>query len=144
MSGIPGPRIGRTLGALPAQGDRDFKWTTLDAAGYQGAVPEFPLPQPRARELQLWAELWRTPQAIEWARLDLVRNVALYTRIFVDNELPGAKAGDLNILRQMTDSLGLSIPGMRAARWRISTDELDEDELDEGDAPKSVRERVTS
>lgn len=144
MTGVSGPRIGRSISGLAAQGDRDFKWTTLDPAGYQGPIPDFPLPDVRPRELLLWQELWRTPQAIEWARLDLVRNVALYCRKFVDNELPGSKAGDLNILRQMTDSLGLSIPGMRAARWRISDTELDEDELDEVDAPKSVRERVAS
>ncbi|RTL65917.1 MAG: hypothetical protein EKK42_20440 [Pseudonocardiaceae bacterium] len=145
MAGISGPRIGRTLGNLPAQGDRDFKWRTLDARGYQGPIPEFPLPEIRARESDLWLELWRTPQAIEWKRLNLVRQVALYVRKSVDTEMPDTKAADMLTLRQMTDSLGLSIPGMRAHRWRISEDETPdefEDEAPEDDADvPDIRDR---
>jgi len=146
MAGISGPRIGRSLSALPAQGDRDFKWRTLDAAGYQGRIPEFPLPEARERELELWDELWRTPQAIEWARLNLVREVAYYVRKSIDVEMPGAKSSEMLTLRQSRDSLGLSIPGMRAHRWRISEDEdpfQDDDELSEEEERTSLRDSMT-
>lgn len=142
MSGISGPRIGRTLGALPAQGDRDFKWKTLDASGYRGALPEFPLPEIRDRERMLWVELWKSPQAIEWSRLNLDLQVAFYVRKCIDNEMPGAKSPDLTIMRQMADSLGLTLPGMRAHRWRISEDELDDFE-DDSEPTKSLRDRMT-
>ncbi len=130
MTGISGPKIGRTLNAIGSNSDKDFKWKTLDAAGYKGPLPEFPLPELRVRESQLWEKLWTTPQAIEWSRLDLTLQVAFYVRKCIDNEMPGAKAPDLTIMRQMQDSLGLSLPGMRAHRWRISEDELDDFEDD--------------
>lgn len=140
MSGIAGPRIGRSVSGLPAQGDRDFKWRTLDARGYQGPIPTFPLPEVRDREVELWDELWRYPQAIEWKRLNLVRQVAIFVRKSVDTEMPGSRAADMLTLRQLTDSLGLSIPGMRAHRWRISEDELpdDVDDTDDDELTESV------
>lgn len=143
MSGISGPKIGRSLSAITGNGDKDFKWKTLDAAGYKGPVPEFPLPEMRVRESQLWEKLWTSPQAIEWNRLDLTLQVAFYVRKCIDNEMPGAKAPDLTIMRQMQDALGLSLPGMRAHRWRISEDELDDFEELEHETAGNPRDRLS-
>lgn len=144
MAGVSGPRIGRNLSSLPAQGDRDFKWKTLDADGYQGSIPKFPLPEVRDGEQLLWDELWRTPQAFEWKRLNLVREVAYFVRKSIDVEMPGAKSSEMLTLRQSRDSLGLSVPGMRAHRWRISEDELDEfEDADEPEDEEDLRDVMT-
>ena len=43
---------------------RGYSLTALPSEGYSGPVPPFPLPVPAARELELWAEAWASPQAI--------------------------------------------------------------------------------
>ena len=46
---------------------RGYSLTALPAEGYRGPVPEFPLDDATDRELEVWAQLWRTPQAAAWA-----------------------------------------------------------------------------
>ena len=52
---------------------RGLAFRTLDAAGYSGVVPEFPLPASESddsvsdRERRIWETLWTYPQAIVWA-----------------------------------------------------------------------------
>src|SRR5690606_4139403 len=74
---------------------RGFTLTALPAEGYSGPVPNFPLPDPTERELDVWAEVWRTPQACAWSLPSeswRQRTVALWVRTSVRCEEPDAPA----------------------------------------------------
>ncbi len=69
-------RSGRQRDPDSARSDRaGYKLTALPAQGFTGKVPEFPLPDPSPRELVVWAQAWRTPQAV--CVVDAVGVVAL-------------------------------------------------------------------
>ncbi len=112
--------------------------TQLPSEGRQGDVPAWPLPDPREAELEVWAELWVSPQATMWERLGWTRAVARYTRTLVDAEVTGAPITLLGEVRQMEDRLGLTPMSMLRLRWEVVTDELE----DKRQAPPSkARER---
>lgn len=76
------------------------------------------------QEQQLWAELWATPQAVEWERLRWTREIALYVRWST-----AAALGDLHAAkeaRQWSDRLGLNSPALLRLRWEIVTADVDE------------------
>ncbi|MGW4802991.1 hypothetical protein [Kitasatospora sp. NPDC004272] len=101
--------------------DRDGNdWVVLPAAGRQGPAPEWPLPDPTFREEQLWEVLWAKPQAVVWERERQEHEVALYARRFCEAERGDSPVNLTTVVRQMADGLGLTIPGMRANRWRIA------------------------
>ncbi|MFD8949454.1 hypothetical protein ACFV0B_11425 [Streptomyces xanthophaeus] len=95
------------------------EWTILPAEGRQGATPDWPLTSQSDREADLWAGLWRKPQALMWERYDQTIEVALYVRRLAEAEEPKSVVVLSTLVRQMADSLGLTTPGMRANRWRI-------------------------
>ena len=69
------------------------------------------------RELELWRELWATPQAAQWERLRWTRTVAQYVRWEVLGE-----SGDMDAsreARQLSDRLGLSPMAMLRLRWEV-------------------------
>ncbi|MEW2415300.1 hypothetical protein AB0953_16515 [Streptomyces sp. NPDC046866] len=99
------------------------EWTILPAAGREGAAPDWPLTAPSDREAELWQRLWRKPQALMWERYGQETEVALYARRLAEAEEPGSFVNLSTLVRQMSDSLGLTTPGMRANRWRIDRDE---------------------
>ncbi|MFG2165531.1 hypothetical protein [Micromonospora chersina] len=78
------------------------------------------------READLWGRLWAKPQALMWERLGQELEVALYVRNLSLAELPGAPVNLGTLVRQYADSLGLTTPGLRANRWRITRDEVAE------------------
>jgi len=96
------------------------EWITLPAAGRPGDPPVWPLPSSVKRERDLWARLWAMPQAVEWERQGLELTVGMYVRRFVIGEKRSAPPAALTIIRQLADSLGLTTPGLRANRWKIS------------------------
>lgn len=95
------------------------EWTILPVEGREGAPPEWPLTEPSEREAELWAALWRKPQALMWERFGQEVEVALYARRLAEAEEPKSFVNLSTLVRQMSDSLGLTTPGMRANRWRI-------------------------
>ena len=95
-------------------------WLTLPAAGRDGDAPEWPLSLSSDAELARWAAIWCRPQAVEWLRLGLELEVAMYLRAVTVAEGADAKAADRTAVRQAQDALGLSIPGMLRNRWRIA------------------------
>ena len=104
--------------------DRDAgEWTVLPADGRLGATPDWPLTEESPREAELWADLWRKPQAIMWERFGQDVEVALYVRRLTEAELMDSRVNLSTLVRQMADSLGLTTPGMRANRWRITAEE---------------------
>jgi hypothetical protein len=99
------------------------EWTILPAEGRQGATPDWPLTEMSVREAELWADLWRKPQALMWERFGQELEVALYVRRLTEAELMDSRVNLSTLVRQMGDSLGLTTPGMRANRWRITAEE---------------------
>lgn len=128
---------------------RGLSLTALPAEGYDGEVPEFPLPQIKVydvyfedkkrvkefdaeatealwgRELELWAWAWRTPQAAAWAnepwRWDAV---AMWVRTRVVCEGGDALAADKNSLHRFADQIGMTPAGLRENGWKIAADQV--------------------
>lgn len=103
------------------------EWTILPAEGRQGATPDWPLTEQTDREAELWDRLWEMPQAFMWERCSQEIEVALYVRRLAEAEKPDAFVNLGTLVRQMADSLGLTMPGMRANRWRIERPSEDDD-----------------
>lgn len=101
----------------------------LPAEGYSGQVPEFPLDEATDRELEVWAELWRTPQAAAWASAAeswRQRTVALYCRTSVRCEDPEVPASLLAQLHRFGDQIGLTTAGLIEMGYRVASDEVAE------------------
>jgi hypothetical protein len=123
----------------------------LPAGGFTGEIPEFPLPkstayvivvdedgkrgkrvdddateEQRSRELEVWCEAWRTPQAIAWKR-EAWRwpVIGEYCRLktIVERD-PGANATLVGQLHRFRDQIGLTPAGMKENGWAIAADEL--------------------
>lgn len=103
--------------------DRDG-WTTLPSEGRPGDPPKWPLPELSDRESELWSRLWVTPQAVVWERFGQQLEVALYVRRLVEAERRDSPVALSTLVRQMSDSLGLTTPGLRSNRWTIAADEV--------------------
>lgn len=108
----------------------------LPSSGRTGRAPKFPIPLVRfdsaehqrlvrRLEAELWAELWKTPQAVAWERLGYTREVAQYVRWKAQAELGSIDAA--REARQLSDRLGLSPLAMLRLRWEVdASDELGE------------------
>lgn len=99
------------------------EWKVLPAEGRQGATPDWPLSEQTDRETELWNGLWEMPQALMWEQYRQHLEVAMYVRRLAEAEKPQSAVVLSTLVRQMADSLGLTTPGMRANRWRITADE---------------------
>jgi hypothetical protein len=116
-------------------------WTLLPAGGRTTPAPAWPLRTNVAqldadaadsrrevkadvddREAQVWADAWRSPQAVAWERLGWLHDVALYVRFVVVAERGDLKAA--GEVRQWSDRLGLNPAAMLRNRWKIAPDEL--------------------
>lgn len=138
----------------PSSGRSDragFSLTALPNGGYDGEVPEFPLPPAvviyeyfvqgegkireadegetasrRDREADLWAWAWRTPQAAAWAREPWRwQTVAMWVRTSAICESPDATAADKNALHRFADQIGLTPAGLRENGWAIAAAEIE-------------------
>lgn len=96
-------------------------WIRLPAAGRPGEPPKFPLPRPTKREKAVWAELWRTPQALMWDAAGQEREVANFVRTQVEAEARGAASSLRTLVLRMEEHLGLSQPGLARNHWIIDT-----------------------
>lgn len=126
-----------------------------------GDVPEFPLPRTfryewefddgkkyrvlseemteafRDRELAVWAESWRTPQAAAWARESWRwPTVAEFCRLKTVVELePDANASLVGQLHRFRDQIGLTPAGLKENGWQIVADEVSERREESAPAP---------
>ena len=119
-------------GADPTSGRSDrrgFSLTALPSQGYDGPPPEFPLAKPSDRELAVWAELWRTPQACAWSMPSeswRTPTVALYVRTRVRCEATDVPATLLGQLHRFADQIGLTTAGLAEMGWSVAKDTLSE------------------
>ena len=106
---------------------RGFKLTALPAGGYDGEVPEFPLPAASKRELEVWEQAWRTPQACAWSMPSeswRTSTVALWVRTKVRCEDPEAPASLLGQLHRFADQIGMTTAGLAEMGWAVARDEV--------------------
>jgi hypothetical protein len=88
----------------------------------------------------VWRRQWKRPQAVEWERNGQEEEVALYVRAMVDAETPGASSTSRILVRQLQDSLGISLPGMQRLRWHIGDPSTFKVAAEEGEKkPKTKR-----
>lgn len=113
----PDPKSGRSDA-------RGYSLTALPSGGFEGEVPDFPLPDASDRELDVWAEAWETPQACAWSIEPWSwAVVAEYCRLKVTVE-NGAAAAFTGQLHRYRDQLGLTPAGLRFNGWVIAPDEV--------------------
>lgn len=162
VSGGPRARSGPAPDPTSARAERRKPLSRLAAYGYQGEAPEYPLPRViirssdgkadrratsalRKRELEVWAELWRTPQAIAWAVEPWRhRTIALFTRLSVRTESPSSSAAETTAMLRMQEQIGLTPAGLALNGWTIVGDEIAERREEktpagEHDAPSPAR-----
>lgn len=126
--------------------DDQKSWVELDPAGYRGPVPEYPFAESEFAhpsdalnaEQEMWAKLWRKPQAAMWAKLGMENSLAMYVRSFLEASKPDAPASLRTAVLRMEGELGVSIIGMRGLRWRLKADDLAE-RREEKAAPKAKK-----
>lgn len=127
---------------------RGYSLTALPAQGYDGPVPDFPLPDPTPRELEVWQLAWRSPQACAWSMPSeswRSGTVALWVRVKVRCEDPEAGAALLGQLHRFADQIGMTTAGLAEMGWKVAVDETaDRRERQKKPAPrpKSSRDRM--
>jgi hypothetical protein len=95
------------------------------------------------RERALWEAEWRRPQAVMWAVNHQELEVAIYVRTLRQAENPKAPVAMRTLLRQLQESLGLSLPGLARNRWIIAASAATPAARATGtDGRPSVRERM--
>lgn len=104
---------------------RGLVFSALPSEGFDGTVPEFPLPDPNEREVELWGWAWSTPQACAWEREPWRwHSVAMWVRTAAICETDDATAADKNSLHRFADQIGLTPAGLRENGWKVAEDEL--------------------
>ena len=149
-SGGARARSGPSADMSSARSDaRGLRYEALPAQGFEGDIPEFPLPrlevtstffdegQKRqeldegasserfSRENELWCWAWRTPQAAAWA-LESWRwqSVADWVRMKAHCETGDASAADRTGLLRLQEQIGLTPSGLKLNGWAIARDEV--------------------
>ncbi len=106
-------------------------------SGFAGDVPEFSLPDPTLREVEVWREAWRSPQAVAWVSEPWRwRTVAMWVRWSVQMELPEASASLGNVVVRLADQIGMTPAGLKENGWQIVAEAAVTDE--EADAARSA------
>lgn len=90
--------------------------------------------------MKIWEGEWRRPQAVMWEANSQQTEVALYVRWLVKSERPDAAVALGTLVRQLQESLGLSLPGLARNRWIIAT--TDEGSTKPRVAYTSTRDRI--
>lgn len=120
-------RSGPTASEDSGRSDRRcYSLTALPAEGYDGPVPDFPLPLPSERELEVWEQAWRTPQACAWSMPSeawRASTVAMWVRVKVRCEDPDSGAALLGQLHRFADQIGMTTAGLAEMGWKVAVDE---------------------
>lgn len=126
---MPGPAPDPNALRRDRPSDKDG-WTSLPSEGRRKPAPAWPLANlmadddldPAGRELEIWARVWKSAQAVAWELNGSELEVALYVRHLVQ-----AEGGDMKAaaeMRQWSDRLGLNPAAMLRLRWKIAADEV--------------------
>lgn len=123
---------------------RGYSLTALPAGGYDGEAPEFPLPSPNQRELDVWDQAWTTPQACAWSmpsEMWRVRTVAMWVRLSVRCETEDAPAALLGQLHRFADQIGMTTAGLAEMGWKVAVDEVSAKAAAKSSDPKPASSR---
>lgn len=118
-----GPKADEKSGRSDARG---YSLTALPSQGYDGDIPDFPLPAPSDREVQVWSQAWRSPQACAWSmpsEMWRVRTVAMWVRLSVRCEQTDSPAALLGQLHRFADQIGMTTAGLAEMGWKVAVDE---------------------
>jgi hypothetical protein len=131
------------------------EWKVLPAEGRKGDVPAWPLPAAGfmkeglwkvdpvrvRREAEVWADLWKTPQAMMWEEQGQHHEVALYVRTLCEAEVSHAPVTTRVEARRGMEALGLSVPGLLRNRWKIDPAPIEDDDgtTPDGEPAKPTR-----
>jgi hypothetical protein len=99
--------------------------TALPTA-YCGEIPEFPLTNASAREVELWRTKWSGPHGAAWSQPSEAwrhHTVALWVRTAVRCEDPDVPAALLGQLHRFADQAGLTTAGLAEMGWKVAVDE---------------------
>lgn len=121
-----GPQPQENSGRSDAKG---FSLTALPSEGYRGVAPDFPLIDESDRELTVWAEVWRSPQACAWSQPSerwRIRTVAMWVRLSVRCEAVDAGAAHLAQLHRFADQIGMTTAGLAEMGWKVAVDQVAE------------------
>lgn len=146
---------------------RGIKLTALPSDGYDGPVPDWPLPSRTVyyfdedkarrideaateavddRERELWEWAWSTPQAWAWSQPSeswRVMTVAMWVRTFVLCESSEATAADKGSLHRFADQIGMTPAGLKENGWAIAVDQVGEKRATATESkPKTSRDRL--
>lgn len=139
-------RSGPTASEDSGRSDRrGFSLTSLPAGGYDGPVPDFPLPAPSERELEVWETAWRSPQACAWSMPSeawRTRTVAMWVRLSVRCETEDAPAALLGQLHRFADQIGMTTAGLAEMGWKVAVDEVSAKAAEKPAKPASSRDRL--
>jgi hypothetical protein len=119
-------RSGPPLDPHSARSDaRRVVLSALPSEGWVGDVPDFPLPMVSERELELWVQVWRTPQACAWAVAPWRHYiVGQWVRWSVKAEDPEASAALVGAVIRFADQIGLTPAGLKENGWAVAVDEV--------------------
>lgn len=139
-----GPKPDETSGRSDQRG---YSLTALPAEGFKGEAPDFPLPNASRRELEVWQQAWRSPQACAWSMPSeawRIRTVALWARLTVRCEDPEASASLLGQLHRFADQIGMTTAGLAEMGWKVAVDETaaKRNPSTPAEKPKSSRDRM--
>lgn len=87
---------------------------------YRGPVPEWPLLTSSERELELWAEMWRLPQAAIWVPNAAEADVAIHVRTLVEIEDGRDGSATKRLAHRQAVALLLTPTSPRRAGYRVS------------------------
>jgi hypothetical protein len=90
---------------------------------YQGDSPEWPLTYTSVRQQELWAAMWKKPQARIWAEQQMEFELAIHVQTLVEAEAPNAPSSVRTLLLQQMNSLLLTQPALLKAGYRVATDD---------------------
>ena len=149
---------------------RGLKFTTLPAEGYDGPVPEFPLPtvnrydvyyvdkqrvkeidpaataQFRDTEVGHWDWAWTMPQAALWSTPQwawVIPSIADWCRLKALSAEDDAPVGIWSAIRQREADILLTNDALLRAGFQVATDELAERRGEKpADRPLSARDRA--
>jgi len=110
----------------------------LPADGFQGDIPDFPLPNEIERESEVWGQLWRTPQAAAWSVEPWRwRVVAMYVRWSVRMEDAEANAALVSQVIRLGDQIGMTPAGLKENGWQIAKSESEQKATGTAGKPRS-------
>lgn len=116
----------------------------LPAKEFNRAHPEIPLPGATAREVGLWNQAWKAPQAWVWIEEPWRwQTIALWVRRCAIAESQDANASDVAAMIRLADQIGMTPAGLKENGWSLGSEKPAVEQGEKQSAPKqpSSRER---